>query len=69
MTTTNQGQRMTVIRYANSYHLRSKDGNVHSTRYATKDLAALAAKRISLGLLHFIPLSTQIKTMDTTNHA
>jgi hypothetical protein len=69
MTTTNQGQRMTVIKYANSYHLRSKDGNVHSTRYPTREAAAIAAKRISLGLAHFIPLSSTISKLNLTNHA
>jgi hypothetical protein len=69
MATTNTGIKMTVIRYGNSYHLRSKDGDVHSTRYATKDQAALAAKKISLGLLHFSPISTQINKINLTNHA
>jgi hypothetical protein len=69
MATTNQGQKMTVIRYGTAYHLRSKDGDVHSTRYATKDLAAIAAKRISLGLLHFSPISSTISKLNLTNHA
>jgi hypothetical protein len=67
--TTTTGIKVTVIKYSNSYHLRSKGGDVHSTRYSTREAAAIAAKKISIGLLHFIPLSTQIKKMDTTNHA
>jgi hypothetical protein len=67
--TTTTGIKMTVIKYANSYHLRSKDGNVHSTRYRTKDEASIAAKKMALGLIFFAPISTQIKKMDTTNHA
>jgi hypothetical protein len=59
---------MTVIRYANSYHLRSKDGDVHSTRYPTREAAALAAKRISLGLIHFAPISANIPKLNLTNH-
>jgi hypothetical protein len=69
MTTPNKEFKMTVIRYSNSFYLRSKDGNVHSTRYRTKDEASIAAKKMALGLIFFAPISTQIKKMDTTNHA
>jgi hypothetical protein len=67
--TTNQGQRMTVIKFSNAFFLRSKDGDVHSTRYRTKDEASIAAKKMALGLIFFAPISAQIKKMDTTNHA
>jgi hypothetical protein len=69
MTTPNKEFKMTVIKYGNSYHLRSKNGDVHSTRYATKDQAAIAAKRISLGLVHFAPISANIPKLNLTNHA
>jgi hypothetical protein len=69
MTTTTQGPKLTIIKYSNSYHLRSKGGDVHSTRYATKDQAAIAAKKMALGLLHFSPISSTISKLNLTNHA
>jgi hypothetical protein len=69
MAATNIGIKMTVIRYGSAYHLRSKDGDVHSTRYPTKDQAALAAKKMALGLIHFAPISAHIPKLNLTNHA
>jgi hypothetical protein len=69
MTTPNKELKMTILKYGNSYHLRSKDGDVHSTRYPTREAAAIAAKRISLGLVHFSPISSTISKLNLTNHA
>jgi hypothetical protein len=60
---------MSIIKYANSYHLRSSSGDVHSTRYPTREAAAIAAKKLALGLICFAPISTQIKKINLTNHA
>jgi hypothetical protein len=69
MTTLNKEFKVTVIKYSNAYHLRSKDGDVHSTRYPTKDQAAIAAKKMALGLIHFAPISANIPKLNLTNNA
>jgi hypothetical protein len=68
-TTLNKELKMTVIRFSNAFFLRSKDGDVHSTRYPTREAAAIAAKKISLGLVHFAPISANIPKLNLTNHA
>jgi hypothetical protein len=61
--------KMTILKYGQSFHLRSKDGQVHSTRYPSKDAAAIAAKKMALGLVHFAPISAMIPNLNLTNHA
>jgi hypothetical protein len=67
--TTTTGIKMTILKYGNSYHLRSKDGDVHSTRYPTREAAAIAAKKLALGLICFAPISANIPKLNLTNHA
>jgi hypothetical protein len=59
--------KMTIIKYGHAFHLRSKDGQVHSTRYASRDAAAVAAHKIAAGLIHFAPLVNQVTTANLSN--
>lgn len=59
--------KMTVLEYAGKYYLKSKDGDVHSTRYASRDKAADAARRIAAGLIHFSATTIQINKSNLSN--
>jgi hypothetical protein len=58
---------MKIIQHAGSYHLQSKTGEIHSSRYPSRDAAHLAAIKMARGLIHFSPTTKRINT--STNYS
>lgn len=59
--------RMTILAYASKFYLRNKDGQVHATRYKSREDAAAAAQKMASGLIHFSPTIIQINNANLSN--
>lgn len=59
--------RMTIISEGSNFYIKSKNGELHSTRYRSRDLASDAARKISAGLIHFAPIVSQINRANLSN--
>ena len=60
------GTKLTVIKHGQAFFIK-REGQLHATRYPTKDKAVDAARRISAGLLQFQPIAAQIQKSNLTN--
>lgn len=61
--------RMTILSVGSSHYIKSKDGQLHSTRYRSREHAAEGARKIAAGLIHFAPLVEQITKANLSNPA
>jgi hypothetical protein len=59
--------RMTIISSGTKFYIKSKDGSLHSTRYATRERAAEAARRMAAGLILFSPIIDQVNKANLSN--
>jgi arginine/lysine/ornithine decarboxylase len=59
--------KMTVFSDANCYYIRRSDGEVHSTRYPTRDRASASARKMVAGLLQFLPIAKRVAAI--TNYS
>lgn len=65
--TKHKKERMTIISEGSAHYIKSKDGQIHSTRYRSRDAAADAARRMAAGLIHFAPIVSQINRANLSN--
>lgn len=59
--------KVTIIQHGKKFYLRSKANEIHATRYATKEQAAEAARKLAAGLIKWSPTITQVQNANLTN--